>query len=497
MQGTVLEVKHLSKYYAGVKALDDVSVSFLEGEVHALAGENGAGKSTLIKLITGAETPTAGEIELFGEKYDKIDPVWAFNNGVAAIYQEFNLVPYLTVAENIYFGKEFTKGIFVNKKAMNDAARKSLKDMEIDLNPSSVIAELGVAYQQIVEIVKAVSANSKILIMDEPTAPLTNRETKVLMRLIEKLKKANVTIIYISHRMEEIFEVCDRVTVMRDGKFVTTKNTKDISRKELISYMVGRELGEDYPLRSEPIGENVLEVEKICTSKIKDVSFALRKGEILGFGGLVGAGRTEVMQAIFGADNIDSGEIKLNGNKVKIKNPGVALDKGIGLIPEDRKRQGVHLGLSVRNNISFSSLKKMSKGPFIDQKKDLKVSDEYCKKLKIKTPSINQLVKNLSGGNQQKVVLAKVLATQCDVIIFDEPTRGIDVGAKQEIYNLMRHLADVEKKSIIMVSSEMPELIGMSDRILVMRLGEVVGEIERKDFSQELILEYASGMYGG
>jgi ribose transport system ATP-binding protein len=318
-----------------------------------------------------------------------------------------------------------------------------------------------------------------------------------LFEIIKKLKANNVTVIYISHRIEEIFNVCDRVTVMRDGKYIITKKTSEITRKELIAHMVGRELGENYPERKKDLGATVLKAEKLENSKIHDVSFELKRGEILGFGGLVGAGRTEIMQAIFGADRLGGGSVELNGKKVKIKSPGHALDLRIGLIPEDRKNQGVLLGLSVKENVTFSSLKQAMAGPFIVKKKDTEIADEYVDKLKIKTPGINQLVKNLSGGNQQKVVLAKMLATKCDVLIFDEPTRGIDVGAKQEIYHLMRELADEEGKSIIMVSSEMPELIGMSDRILVMRNGTIVGELGRKEFSQELILEYASGLSGG
>ncbi len=496
-ENIILEVRNLCKYYAGVKAIDDVSVAFREGEVHALAGENGAGKSTLIKVITGAIEPTSGEIFIQGKRFSKISPIWAIENGISAIYQEFTLVPYLTVAENIFFGKELVKGGFVDKGAMNAAARKALNEIGIDLNPALRVCDLGVAYQQIVEIVKAVSANSKILIMDEPTAPLTNKETEVLFSLIRRLKRNKVTILFITHRMEEMFEICDRVTVMRDGKYVVTKDVQDITRKQLISYMVGRELGEHYPERGQALGENVLEVKNLTNRKIKDISFSLKKGEILGLGGLVGAGRTEVVQAIFGADRVDSGEICLHGKKTAIADPGTALEHGIGLIPEDRKNQGVLLGLTVRENVSFSALKQAMAGPFVRRKKDTAIAETYCQKLRIKTPSINQLVKNLSGGNQQKVVLAKMLATKCDVIIFDEPTRGIDVGAKQEIYQLMRRLVDEEGKSVIMVSSEMPELIGMSDRILVMRLGVVVGELQRDEFSQEKIMEYASGLMGG
>lgn len=495
MQDYILEVKDLCKYYPGVKALDGVSVGFEEGEVHALAGENGAGKSTLIKMLTGAIEPTRGEIILNGESHPKLGPIEAIEKGISAVYQEFNLIPYLTVAENVFYGKEIMKGAFVDKKAMAAEVQKALDEFEIQLNPMAVISDLGVAYQQITEIVKAVMANSKVLIMDEPTAPLTNKETELLFNIVNKLKKNKVTIIFISHRMEEMFEICDRVTVLRDGKYISTKKVKDITRKELITDMVGRELGENYPERVTELGEPILRVKGLTNNKIKNVSFEVRRGEILGFGGLVGAGRTEVMQALFGADRIESGEIYLNGKRIKIKNPGDALYHGIGLLPEDRKNQGVLLGLSVKENVTFSSLEQAMRGPFVDQKKDMAIAKEYVDKLQIKTPGINQLVKNLSGGNQQKVVLAKMLATQCDVIIFDEPTRGIDVGAKQEIYNLMRHLTE-EGKTILMVSSEMPELIGMSDRMLVMRFGYVVGELKREEFSQELILEYASGLIG-
>ena len=494
MQENILEVRNLSKYYTGVKALDDVSISFRKGEVHALAGENGAGKSTLIKAITGAIEPTAGTIIVEGKPYRKLSPIEAIDLGIAAIYQEFTLIPHLTVAENIYFGKEIGSRGFVDRKAMNAEVGKLMKDIGIDLNPAAYVCDLGIAYQQIVEIVKAVASNSKILIMDEPTAPLTNKETEMLFGIIKRLREREVTILYISHRMDEIFRVCDRVSVMRDGKYICTENTQDIDVHRLIAHMVGRELGESYPERQKPLGDVVLDVQDLKSEKIRGVSFQLHRGEILGFGGLVGAGRTETMQAIFGADKVLGGTVSVNGKPVTIKNPTQALEKGIGLIPEDRKNQGVLLGLSVRQNVTFASLKQAMVGWLISDKKDVAIAEEYTQKLRIKTPSVNQLVKNLSGGNQQKVVLAKALATKCDIIIFDEPTRGIDVGAKQEIYNLMRQLVDEEGKSIIMVSSEMPELIGMSDRILVMRHGKIAGEIQKENYSQELILEYASGL---
>lgn len=497
MSDFVLEVKNLKKYYAGVKALDDVSVGFREGEAHALVGENGAGKSTLIKVITGAIEPTSGEIIFNGDVHKSFTPSWAIQHGISAIYQEFTLVPHLSVAENIFLGKEISRRGFVDKRRMNEEAKNILRSMGIHLNPSRHISDLGVAHQQIVEIAKAVAANSRILIMDEPTAPLTNSETIILFDLIERLKKKGVTILFITHRMEEMYKICETVTIMRDGKHIITRPVEGLSRQKLLSYMVGHELGENYPVRKKPLGDIVLSVQKLSNNKVQNISFDLRKGEILGIGGLVGAGRTELLQAVFGADSIEEGTILLNHEEVKIKNPGVALAKGIGLIPEDRKNQGILLGLSVRHNVSFSALKQVMKGPFIDNKKEMGIANSYVNKLRIKTPSITQLVKNLSGGNQQKIVLAKILASNCDVIIFDEPTRGIDVGAKQEIYHLMRNIVDDEGKSVIMVSSEMSELIGMSDRILIMRLGQIVGELSKEEFNQELILEYASGIMGG
>jgi len=497
MQENILEIKNICKFYPGVRALDDVSLAFKTGEIHALAGENGAGKSTLIKMLTGAVEPTSGEIILNGQSYAKLDPFQAVKEGIAAVYQEFNLIPHLSVAENIFYGKEIMNGPFVDKKAMAQEVQKELDIMGISLDPMAYICDLGVAYQQLAEIVKAVMSHSQVLILDEPTAPLTSKETDVLFKIMRRLKENNVSIIFISHRMEELFEICDRVTVLRDGKFISTRNIADITRKGLIADMVGRPLGESYYERQKPLGDTILEVKGMNSRKVKDISFTVKKGEILGFGGLVGAGRTEVAQAIFGADKITSGEIYLRGKKVTIKDPVSALRHGIGLIPEDRKNQGVLLNLPINQNITFSSLKKVMRGPFIQKNKDLKVSENYIDELKIKTPSVAQLVKNLSGGNQQKVVLAKILATDCEVIIFDEPTRGIDVGAKQEIYSLMRKLADEQGKTIIMISSEMPELIGMSDRILVMHNGRIAGELQKDEFSQEAILSLASGITGG
>lgn len=488
----ILELKDVTKIYPGVTALNNVSISFKKGEVHALLGENGAGKSTLIKVITGAIEPTNGTITYKGDEHNCFSPSESLSKGIGAIYQEFNLIPYLSVAENVYYGRELMKGSFIDKQRMNKETNKLLKEFDIDIDPKSKVKDLGVAYQQIVEIVKSVSQNVEVLIMDEPTAPLTNKEINSMFKIVDRLKKNNVTIIYISHRMEEIFEICDRVTILRDGNYIDTKNIIETNKKELIAKMVGRELGESYPQKQYQSDEIIMQVDNLCNEKIKNVTFKIKKGEILGLGGLVGAGRTEIARAIFGADKRDCGDIYLNGQKVNPSSPSEAIKYRIGLIPEDRKNQGVLLSSSVKDNISFSCLDLISKMNFIDNNKELKLVNKLTNELKIKTPSLNQTVSNLSGGNQQKVVLAKWLARDCEVLIFDEPTRGIDVGAKQEIYNLMKEMAE-RGKGIIMISSEMPELLGMADRILVMHEGQISGVLEKDDFSQEKILELASG----
>lgn len=491
MNDVILRVKELTKHYAMVKALDNITFEVRRGEVHALCGENGAGKSTFIKLLTGANEPTKGTIEFEGIEYRKLSTRQAMDLGIAVIYQEFSLVPYLTVAENIFYGREIQKYGIRNINLMNKEAERLCSEMGIDIDVKTKVCDLGVAYQQIVEILKAVSKNAKFIIMDEPTAPLTISETKIFFNIIQKMREKNVTVIFISHRLEEVFELCDKVTVFCDGKYIVTKNIEEINKKQLISYMVGRELADNYPLPEISIGAPVLKVSDLSNKYIKNISFTLNKGEILGFGGLVGAGRTELMRAIFGADKIDAGDIEINNKKYKPVSPKKAIKAGIGLIPEDRKSQGVILGLPVRENTSYSVLGRISKFGVINKKKEHKLTDDYVQNLRIKTPSKEQLVKNLSGGNQQKVVLAKMMATDCDILIFDEPTRGIDVGAKQEIYNLMCELVK-RGKSIIMISSEMPELIGMSTRILVMSNGRISGEFSKEEATQEAILEKAS-----
>lgn len=495
MQKTVcLKMTDICKSYPGVKALDHVSLELYKGEVHALLGENGAGKSTLCKIMAGAQKRDSGEYYIGDEKIEDLTPSAAKEKGISIIYQEFNLVPYLKVYENLFLGKELKKGMNTDKKAMIAKTKEILDRFNIEIDPEARISDLTNAYKQLVEIAKAVLEDAKVLCMDEPTAPLTSREVDILFKLIQELKENGVTIIYISHRLEELFEVSDRITVMRDGKYITTVNTKDTNRKELVSLMVGRELGEDFPQRDSKIGEEILRVENLSTEKTKlsNINFSLRKGEILGFAGLVGAGRTEVMRAIFGADPRTSGDIYIKGKKVEINKPIDAIEKGISLVPEDRKGQGVSLTMSIRENISLVCLKQSCQAGRVNLKKDREWSEKYIKALEIKTPTMEQKVKNLSGGNQQKVAIAKWLVTNSDIIILDEPTRGIDVGAKQEIYLLMNQLIE-QGKSLIMISSEMPELLGMSDRILVMHEGTITGEVSRQEATQQLILEYASG----
>ena len=493
MSDTILKLNNICKRFPGVVALNNINIEFRKGEVHALLGENGAGKSTLIKILTGAHEPTEGTIEYNGQKYGKFEPKQAKDLGISAIYQEFNLVPYLSVAENVFLGAEKKKGMFLDKAHMEKRTAELAESMGIEIDPKAKIKELGVAYMQIVEIIKAISENVNVLIMDEPSAPLTSREIEAMFKIVKTLKAKGITIIYISHRLEELFEICDRVTILRDGEYITTKNVKETTQQELIADMVGRELTNMYPEGRNAVDETVLEVKNLTTSYISNISFKLRKGEILGLGGLVGAGRTETARAIFGADQITSGEILRNGKSVKITSPKEAIAAGIGLLPEDRKGHGLILGMSIRDNTVFSILDKVKNGFILDASKISDTCEGFRKDLKIKTPSIGQKVLFLSGGNQQKVVLAKWLATECDILIFDEPTRGIDVGAKHEIYNLMRDLTK-QGKSIIMISSEMPELFGMADRVIVMYEGEIKGELAREEFDQERMLTMASGL---
>ena len=488
----MLRLEHITKTYPGVTALDNVSLEFKQGEIHALLGENGAGKSTLIKIIAGAIEPDEGAKISFDDKtYTHMTPALSAENGVAVIYQDINLVTPMTVAENIFMGRKMNK--YYSKKKLNVLAQELFDEYGFQLNPAVPVMSLSPANQQMVEIARAISNEAKIMIMDEPTAPLAANEVDLLFSIIEKLKKKGVTVIYISHRMEEVFQITERISVLRDGQYVKTINTTDTNRQELVNLLVGRELNETFPERKVEAGEVILEARDLTGNSVDNISFKLRKGEILGFAGLVGSGRSETMELVAGAKKMTSGELLLNGKPIRIKSPADAIANGIGLIPEDRKEQGVILHNTVLFNTSLSSMDKLTKFGFINKKRNRELAEKYKNDLQIKVPFLHQMVRNLSGGNQQKVVLAKTLAADPDVIIFDEPTKGIDVGAKHEIYELMNRLAE-SGKGIIMISSDMEEILGMSDRIIVLYEGMISGELQRSEFTQERVLELASGM---
>ncbi|MBQ7256211.1 MAG: sugar ABC transporter ATP-binding protein [Abditibacteriota bacterium] len=488
----ILSLQGIHKRFSGVHALKGCDFDLKAGEVHALVGENGAGKSTLMKVLTGIHQPDEGKIIYMGKEVSFTGPRDAQDMGISIVHQELNLINNLTVAQNIFIGRE-GKSLFTNDKYINDKAGEILKQLNIDINPTDIMGDLTVGQGQLVEIVKAVSFDANIIIFDEPTASLSEEETKTLFKIINDLRDKGVGMVYISHRMGEIKEISDRVTVMRDGEYVDTKNTSDITVDEIISMMVGRTIYEEPKSHSmvPPNAPVVLKVENLVSKDVKGVSFDLHKGEILGFAGLVGAGRTETARLIFGADPIISGKIFINDKETEIKSPQDAVKVGIGYLSEDRKQFGLCLGLSIADNSVLSSLDDFIKGGFIFDKSIEKVSNEYVEKINIKTPTIKQLAKNLSGGNQQKVVLAKWLIKNSDILIFDEPTRGIDVGAKSEIYKLMTNLAE-SGKSIIMISSEMQELLRMSDRILVMCEGKQTGIINIEDANQEYIMKLAT-----
>ncbi len=497
MSAQLLRMEGISKSFPGVKALSKVRLDLNYGEVLALVGENGAGKSTLMKILSGVYQKDEGEIYLEGNKVEIPNAKAAQEMGISIIHQELNLMPDLTVAQNIFIGREPRTGFnfFLKEKELNEKTAELLEKLNINLNPKETVSDLTVAKQQMVEIAKALSYNAKIIVMDEPTAALTESEIKTLFDLIENLKNKGVGIIYISHRMEELKVISDRITVMRDGQYIDTLYTKDTDMKKVISLMVGRHIQDE----SRPTttvskeAETVLEVKNLSTKNfLENISFTLKKGEILGFAGLMGAGRTEVARAIFGADKIDEGQIFINGKEVKINKPEDAVKHGIAYLSEDRKRYGLMLEMDVNSNILISSLSNYVNWlTFVNDSKGYVTSEEYVKSLKIKTPSIKQLAKNLSGGNQQKIVIAKWLAKNCDILIFDEPTRGIDVGAKTEIYQLLNELAQ-QGKSIIMISSELPEILRMSHRIIVMCEGRITGELTNEEASQEKIMDYAT-----
>lgn len=493
-ESSYLSMHNISKSFPGVKALTKVNLEVKCGEVHALLGENGAGKSTLLKILSGAYTKDEGEILIDGKQIDQMTPQLAEELGISVIYQEFNNLPHLSVAENIFLGRQPIKknGLIDWKKCYEDS-KKLLNMVGLDIDPRTTVSKLKVAQQQMVEIAKALSQNAKIIVMDEPTAPLTQNEIDKLFQVVRELKARNVAVIYVSHRLVEIKEICDRITFLRDGCYVGKAEVKDIEISDMIRMMVGRELTDMYPKSRAVIGEPVLEVENLCTAdKLDDINMVLRQGEILGIAGLVGAGRTELARAVFGADPISSGKIKIHGKETLIKSTGDAISKKIGLVPEDRKRQGLVLIMDLIKNTTLASLGKFSKCGKLNLRAEKKESEKYVERLRIVTPDVWTMVENLSGGNQQKVVLSKWLSAACEVLIIDEPTRGIDVGAKVEIYELINEL--VEKgMGILMISSEMQELIGVCDRILVMHEGRISGELQRSEFSEEKIMAYAAG----
>lgn len=489
----VLSLKNISKKYPGVQALDDVSIDFREGEIHCIIGENGAGKSTFIKMISGANEPDSGTIEFMGHVYNTMTPKLSKELGIEVVYQEFNLAEDLSVAENVFLGNEIRKNGFADLKTVEEKAQEVFKKMNVEIDCKKTVKELTVSYMQFVEIGKALSRNIKVLILDEPTAPLTEDEVDKLLDLVLDLKKQGYTIIYISHRLNELFRIGDRVTVLRDGKKIITDDIKNMNTDMLIAYMVGREMSFKYPQRTHQIGDVVFEAKNIVAEKVKNISFSVRAGEILGIGGLVGAGRTELIRAIFGADLMYAGNTYLDGKEIRIRHPKDAVEAGMGFVTEDRKRQGLLLEDSISANISLPILKRISKMGVVDRKKEIEIAKEQKDILRIKTPSLSALANSLSGGNQQKVVLAKWLAAKCKVIFMDEPTRGVDVGAKQEIYKLMNELAS-QGIAIVLISSEMEELLGMSERLLVLHEGKMMKELKKEEFSQETVMQYASGI---
>ena len=496
MSETFLQMKHITKRFPGVLALNDVQFTLRRGEVHALLGENGAGKSTLMKILSGVYQPDEGEIIFEDKPVSFSDPLSAQNVGITIIHQEFNLFPELTVEENIFIGREFCKKNRwrLDEKQQRQATIEILQKLNLAIKPDTLVADLTVAQQQMVEIAKAISVNARILIMDEPTAALTETEIESLFRVTRLLKEQGTGIVYISHRLEELALIADRATVMRDGQYISTVDYECVKISDLIAMMVGRDLGNIYP-RREALQQRipVLEVNGLTRKGVlNDINFTLYRGEILGFAGLMGAGRTELARAIFGADSIDSGTLKLNGKETVIKDISDAIQQGISYLTEDRKKEGLALNLSVERNIMLGNYPEYSdRFGNIDSRRCQQTSEEQVKALRIKTPNLEQAALNLSGGNQQKIIIARWVCKDTDILIFDEPTRGIDVGAKLEIYELMNRLV-AKGKSIIMISSELPEVLGMCDRILVMRSGRITGELSAKEATQEKIMQYAT-----
>lgn len=492
----IVTIEHLDKSFPGVRALSDAQFELFAGEVHALMGENGAGKSTMMKVLAGVYQKDSGTIKLFGQEVDIPNPRAAQALGIGIIHQELNLMNHLTVAQNIFIGREplTAGGIVIDRKKMREDTQKILDKLHLRIDPETEVGELTVAKQQMVEIAKALSFESKVLIMDEPTAALNNAEIEDLFKIIRQLKEHGVGMVYISHKMDELKRISDRVTVMRDGQYIGTVPTAETSMDTIINMMVGRQLFEgDGPTAAPENAEVVLEVRNLNRGRVvKNVNFQVRKGEILGFAGLMGAGRTEVARAIFGADKVDSGEIVVRGQTVSIKSPADAVKHGIGYLSEDRKHFGLATGMDVESNIVLTTMRRfLSANFFLKHKAIRETALKFVKQLDIKTPSVSQKVAFLSGGNQQKVVIAKWLVRDCEVLFFDEPTRGIDVGAKSEIYKLLNTLA-AQGRAIVMISSELPEVLRLSHRILVMCEGRITGELKAGEATQQNIMQFAT-----
>jgi ribose transport system ATP-binding protein len=488
----VVRLRGVSKEFPGVLAVDGVDLEILPGEVHALAGENGAGKSTLMKILSQVERPNAGEVEISGEPVEFRGPGHAQRLGVAMVYQEFALAPHLSVAENLFLGREPTSVGFINRRAEKEKAAELLGRVGLDVDPGRLVSSLTVAEQQRVEIAKALAIEAKIVIMDEPTATLAEKETEELFEVIRDLSSRGISILYISHHLDEIFRIADRVTVMRDGKVVETKPTSELDEEELVNLMVGRQVGNLYPKPEVEVGEVLLRAGGITREGVlRNCSFEVRSGEILGFAGLVGAGRTELARAVFGADPIDSGRVELDGRELQIGSPQAAIDAGIGYLTEDRKGAGLALQLGVDQNITLANVP--TKAGFLDLGAEQRTAEDRSEQLDIQTPTTKRKVQLLSGGNQQKVVVAKWLEARARVLFFDEPSRGIDVGAKAEMFGLIGELAK-EGRGIVLISSYLPELLNMCDRVVVLRGGEVVGGLDREEFSEERIVALATGV---
>ena len=488
---TFFEMRGISKSFPGVKALDNVGFSVEKGEIRALVGENGAGKSTLMKILNGNYKKDEGQILIDGREVNITDPQVADSLGITIIFQELNVVDELSITENIFAGR-LSEGIrLVNWKKLHKEAKTLLNRIGFDIDPRTPVGKLTVAGKQMVEIAKALSRDARIILMDEPSATLTKKELDALFQIIRDLKNSGIAVIYISHRMEEIFEICESVTVMRDGKIIGTRLVNEVSADELVEMMVGREISNAFPKRNVAIGEELLRVENLCRKDRKqDVGFSLRAGEVLGIAGLVGAGRTEIMRAIFGVDYIKKMDVYIRGKKVKLGNPAAAKKQGIAFLTEDRKVEGLTLDFTVKSNIVSASLPSIVKYGMTNRKLEAEIADKYIERTKIKTPHRDQKVGNLSGGNQQKVVVSKWLNTVPDILIMDEPTRGIDVGAKREIYEIINELV-AQGKGVILISSELPEVLGMSDRVLVMKDDAIVAELTGDNINAVEVMRYA------